>query len=219
MRNDNFDLYFKIADDYLSYGYAMSKYYQDRLELFCQDNGVDIHQLISLFWFKRLFRFIKTSNRRSLKESNDFSKWSSIYNDFKLSGLSKINFFSQNKCNLGVCENIFYDLMKAIEFKLAYDEYRSSQANEVVLQTATSEEDCDEELVKVVNIQENSNAQDETVSTNVVAITPKSVASFTCNTTKLGTEIKVTSNGHCISFNSVTPERSVALVLKALSAS
>ena len=80
MRNDNFDLYFKIADDYLSYGYAMSKYYQDRLELFCQDNGVDIHQLISLFWFKRLFRFIKTSNRRSLKESNDFSKWSSIYN-------------------------------------------------------------------------------------------------------------------------------------------
>lgn len=103
MRNDNFDLYFKIADDYLSYGYAMSKYYQDRLELFCQDNGVDIHQLISLFGFKRLFRFIKTSNRRSLKESNDFSKWSSIYNDFKLSGLSKINFFSQNKCNLGVC--------------------------------------------------------------------------------------------------------------------
>ena len=46
MRNDNFDLYFKIADDYLSYGYAMSKYYQDRLELFCQDNGVDIHQLM-----------------------------------------------------------------------------------------------------------------------------------------------------------------------------
>ena len=26
MRNDNFDLYIKIADDYLSYGYAMSKY-------------------------------------------------------------------------------------------------------------------------------------------------------------------------------------------------
>ena len=149
MRNDNFDLYFKIADDYLSYGYAMSKYYQDRLELFCQDNGVDIHQLISLFGFKRLFRFIKTSNRRSLKESNDFSKWSSIYNDFKLSGLSKINFFSQNKCNLGVCENIFYDLMKAIEFKLAYDEYKSTQGIESATLTATSEEDCGEELVKV----------------------------------------------------------------------
>ena len=93
---------------------------------------------------------------------------------------------------------------------------KSTQAIESASLTVTSEEDGGEELVKVVNIQENSNAQDETVSTNVAANTPKSVASFTCNTTKLGTEIKVTSNGHCISFNSVTPERSVALVLKAL---
>lgn len=219
MRNDNFDLYFKIADDYLSYGYAMSKYYQDRLELFCQDNGVDIHQLISLFWFKRLFRFIKTSNRRSLKESNDFSKWSSIYNDFKLSGLSKINFFSQNKCNLGVCENIFYDLMKAIEFKLAYDEYKSTQGIESATLTATSEEDCGEELVKVVNIQENTIALENSTSINVASIAPRRLTTPSCNTSVLGTEIRVTANGHCISFNSVTPERSVALVLKALSAS
>ena len=197
MRNDN------------SYGYAMSKYYQDRLELFCQDNGVDIHQLISLFGFKRLFRFIKTSNRRSLKESNDFSKWSSIYNDFKLSGLSKINFFSQNKCNLGVCENIFYDLMKAIEFKLAYDEYKSTQG----IESATLE------LVKVVNIQENSIALKEATSINVASIAPRRLTTPSCNTSVLGTEIRVTANGHCISFNSVTPERSVALVLKALSAS
>ena len=109
--------------------------------------------------------------------------------------------------------------LKAVAFKLAYDEYRSSQANEVVLQTATSEEDCGEELIKVVNIRENSIALEETTSINVASIAPRRITTPSFNTSVQGTEIRVTANGHCISFNSVTPERSVALVLKALSAS
>ena len=109
--------------------------------------------------------------------------------------------------------------LKAVAFKLAYDEYRSSQANEVVLQTATSEEDCGEELVKVVNIQENSIALEKATSINVASIAPRRITTPSFNTSVQGTEIRVTANGHCISFNSVTPERSVALVLKALSAS
>ena len=219
MRNDNFDLYFKIADDYIASGYSLSEYYDKGIEPFFKKNNFDCYTIVSKEYFQRVFRYLISYPKLKYSSAKNFDYWRKIYDDFKLSGLTKADYLSNHKDDLRMSVSFFSFNLKAVAFKLAYDEYRSSQANEVVLQTATSEEDCGEELVKVVNIQENSNAQDETVSTNVVAITPKSVASFTCNTTKLGTEIKVTSNGHCISFNSVTPERSVALVLKALSAS
>ena len=219
MRNDNFDLYFKIADDYIASGYSLSEYYDKGIEPFFKKNNFDCYTIVSKEYFQRVFRYLISYPKLKYSSAKNFDYWRKIYDDFKLSGLTKADYLSNHKDDLRMSVSFFSFNLKAVAFKLAYDEYRSSQANEVVLQTATSEEDCGEELVKVVNIQENSNAQDETVSTNVVAITPKSVASFTCNTTKLGTEIKVTSNGHCISFKSVTPERSVALVLKALSAS
>ena len=218
MHKLEYSLYFKIADDYLSFKGTFESFYDVSLSLFCQKNGLDRHKIMSKHHLRNYLHFIKCSSNDN-SDANTFVFWSKTYDEMQFSGLSRIEFYKCYKVGLGVSSNHFYNLMKAVEFKRAFDEYKSTQAIESASLTVTSEEDGGEELVKVVNIQENSNAQDETVSTNVAANTPKSVASFTCNTTKLGTEIKVASNGHCISFNSETPERSVALVLKALGAS
>ena len=39
MRNDNFDLYFKIADDYIASGYSLSEYYDKGIEPFFKKNN------------------------------------------------------------------------------------------------------------------------------------------------------------------------------------
>ena len=41
MRNDNFDLYFKIADDYIASGYSLSEYYDKGIEPFFKKNNFE----------------------------------------------------------------------------------------------------------------------------------------------------------------------------------
>ena len=219
MRNDNFDLYFKIADDYIASGYSLSEYYDKGIEPFFKKNNFDCYTIVSKEYFQRVFRYLISYPKLKYSSAKNFDYWRKIYDDFKLSGLTKADYLSNHKDDLRMSVSFFSFNLKAVAFKLAYDEYRSSQANEVVLQTATSEEDCGEELIKVVNIRENSIALEETTSINVASIAPRRLTTRSCNTSVLATEIRVTANGHCISFNSVTPERSVAMVLKALSAS
>ena len=217
MHKQDYSLYFKIADDYLSYKVNFISYYENNLEQFCKKHNLESSQIISIHHLRNYLRFLKVSTNENSKVAYLFFHWNQIYDELQLSDLSRTEYYARNKNSLGVSRNNFDELMKAIEFKRAYDEYKSTQGIESASLTAPSEED--EELVKVVNIQENTIALENSTSINVASIAPRRLTTPSCNTSVLGTEIRVTANGHCISFNSATPERSVALVLKALSAS
>lgn len=219
MKNSDFPLYFKIADDYLASGYSLSEYYDKGVEPFCKKYNLDCYQIFSKEYFQKVFRYLISYPKLKYSSAKHFDYWRKIYDDFKLSGQTRSEYLSNHKDDLRMSVSFFAFNLKAVAFKLAYDEYKSTQGIESASLTATSEEDGDEELVKVVNIKENSFALEKATSINVTSIAPGSLPTTTCKTSVLGTEIRVTANGHCISFNSVTPERSVALVLKALSAS
>lgn len=47
MHKLDYSLYFKIADDYLSYKGTFISYYENNLEQFCQDQNLESSQIIS----------------------------------------------------------------------------------------------------------------------------------------------------------------------------
>ncbi len=124
MLKSEFHLYFKNADDYLASGYSLTKYYDVGLEQFFLKHNLDIHQLLSRIRFAILFRFINKTLSSRLSFLNNLKKWEQIYDEYRASGLPKNRFHELNNHKIGVSHSTFFELLRAIEFKKAYENYR-----------------------------------------------------------------------------------------------
>ena len=213
--NSEFYPYFKIADDYLSSDYSLNYYCDFCLKIFCQKINIDEYQLSSYKHIFDLFRFINKKLYKSTSGLNFLAKWEAIYNEYELSGLEKSDFYRQIKNNHKLCRSTFFKLFKAIEFKREYNAYKNQ------LTTATPLEP-----IEVVNVADNTNDSD---LVNIIDIPkqelnlephkPSASRLSILEHNELTTQIKVTlAGGHTISFDTTTPERSVALILNSLSA-
>lgn len=92
MHKLEYSLYFKIADDYLSFKGTFESFYDVSLSLFCQKNGLDRHKIMSKHHLRNYLHFIKYSSNDN-SDANTFVFWSKTYDEMQFSGLSRIEFY------------------------------------------------------------------------------------------------------------------------------